>query len=355
MKAVSRFEANLLRLLHCVMGRVPVEQVLPIVLGAARPPRCLSRDAILLAQEALAKGCVQWLARTGGWRRQRHLRADSAVEARLWQRTPPRELALRFSRHSLAFMLWLTAVRPGGSASSWEVPLAELTVSDSLLLFMAYQTLRETEARDGLRSLPAIQSSIPCRLAYPQDFFHARELAQADFLPWTSGLGACILEVLQNLLARDWIAVEATKARIGDWQAMQALGEAQDHALVPFLDALEQAGRLDLARFVLEALEALVMPAAEPRFWVGGLKNAGPRLADRAATHRAALALIRRSDRLWQWEQRARGVGYLDEGYAASQLWKRDWERCQGDELHARAQALIRQLEPLASAGGPQS
>src|SRR5262249_21311519 len=152
-----------------------------------------------------------------------------------------------------------------------------------------------------------------------------------------------------------WVALEAAKARIDDWEAMQALGHAQEQVLAPFLEALEQAGRFDLARFVLHALTALVTPAAEPRFWVGSLRDAGPRLADRTATHRAALALVRQTDRLWQWERQARSVGYLDEGYAASQLWKHDWECCQGDALHARAQALVRQLEPLAPSGGIES
>jgi hypothetical protein len=157
---------------------------------------------------------------------------------------------------------------------------------------------------------------------------------------------------MQVPLARCWIALEALKQRITDWETMQQLGRAQEQAIQPFLAAMEEAGRYDLARFVLEAMAALLPDKIGPRFWVGGLRGAGPRLADRTATHRAALAFVRQTDRLRQWERRARGIGYLDEGYAASQLWKRDWERCQGDVLHARAQALQRALDPLTSPGG---
>jgi hypothetical protein len=57
--------------------------------------------------------------------------------------------------------------------------------------------------------------------------------------------------------------------------------------------------------------------------------------------------LPRHLERLHQWERRARGVGFLDEGYASSQVWKADWERYDGDELAARAAALVRQVEPL--------
>ena len=43
----------------------------------------------------------------------------------------------------------------------------------------------------------------------------------------------------------------------------------------------------------------------------------------------------------------ARGVGYFDEGYAASQLWKADWEQVQGDLMVERAHAIVRQLDPM--------
>lgn len=355
MKHVSRFEANLLRVLHCILGRIPVEQALPIVLHALPRPRCLSREAVALVQDALAKGCVQWLARNGGWRRERHLRGERAVDGRLWDRTPQTDLNLNFSRHSLAFLIWLTAARPGGAKSAWRASGDRLTMADRLLVFLAYKALRGTEAGAGLRALPAVHNHVPCRLAFPQDFVDGPALTVADFLPSTKGLGASFLEVLQHPLARGWVQLEAAKARITDWETMQALGHAQEQVLLPYLDALAQAARFDLARFVLEALVKLLPATAAPRFWVGGLVNAGPRLADRTGTHQAALAFVRQMERLKEWERQARGVGYLDAGYAASQLWKQDWERCQGDVLHARAQALTRQLDPLHSLGGAES
>ena len=66
MRAFTRFEFNLLRVLHAVLGRVPVAQILPIVLSATTKPRWLTSKAVALMQDALAKGCVQWLARSGG-------------------------------------------------------------------------------------------------------------------------------------------------------------------------------------------------------------------------------------------------------------------------------------------------
>jgi hypothetical protein len=351
MKSVSRFESDLLRVLHAILGRVPVEQVLPIVLGVAQKPECLSRNAVMLVQDALAKGCVQWLARNGGWRNARFLHDGQAKDGRLWQRTPPQELTLRFSRYALAFLIWLTAAQPGTGKSAWRMPGRKLTQADSLLLFLACEALHGTEASAGLRASPAVQGNALCRLAFPQEFVRAPALASADYLPWTTGLGGCILEVLQQPLARGWIELETAKSKIGDWETMQALGLAQERALSPFFDTLEQTRRCDLARFALDALTRLLPASAKARLWIGGLPDAGPRLADRQATYRAALAFVVQTDRFKRWEKEARGVGFVDYGYAAAQLWKQEWERYGGDVLHARSQALLRELDPMHSPG----
>src|SRR5262249_29787108 len=65
MKAVSRFEYNLLRILHFFLKRLPLEQVRGILVNKfdREQPRCLSRAAVELVQDALAKGCVELLAR----------------------------------------------------------------------------------------------------------------------------------------------------------------------------------------------------------------------------------------------------------------------------------------------------
>ncbi len=353
MRTVTPFEGSLLRVLHGLVGRGPMEPVVALVLAPMPRPRGLQPDAIALVQEALAKGCVQWLARAG-WQREPHLRGERPVEGRLWERTPPSELALRFSRHSLGFLVWLTSSRPVGGSLAWDAPAGELTPADRLLLFLAHEALRGTEAAAGIRSLSAVRTNVLCRLAYPQDFVNERPLVAADLLPWTASLAGCILEAMQSHLARCWVELETAKKRIQDWELMQRLGRVQEQTLAPFFDAVQQAGRLDLARFVLAAGRRLLSADARPSDWVGGLTTAGSRLADRTAMYRAALALVRQMDRLREWERQARSVGYLDEGYTAAQLWKQDWEHFDGDVLHSRGQALVQQLEPMASPGGPK-
>ena len=132
---------------------------------------------------------------------------------------------------------------------------------------------------------------------------------------------------------------------------MRNLGRSQERVLTAFLDAVERAGRLDLARFLLRAAHQLLGEHADAALWVGGLAKAGPR-AGRSGRRRtrAPSALLRQLPRLQSWDRRARSVGYFDEGYQAAQLWKADWEQYDGDALHDRARAIVRQLDPLRQA-----
>jgi hypothetical protein len=364
MKVVSRFENRLLRILSCFLRRLPLDAVRAEVeqpFDAARP-RGLSRPAVELVREALAKGCTAILAGAGvaraegtvpgdGWRRERFLRAGQVTHGRLWERTPPERLGLTFSRHALGFLLWIAAAKPADVRNAWEVSEEELTVGDRFLLFLAFEALRPTFAGGLLRKRPPFTRDGLCRLAFPDDFADNDENPVPDFAPWTTGVGAYTMEVLQRALAQRWVEVERGKETIPDWQRMRNLGRSQEQTLNGFLDAITAAERPDLARFLLQAAHEVLGDGLHPRQLVGGLKNAGPRMADRMETNQGALALVRQLDRFRKWERAARRVGYFDEGYARSQLWLLDWERWQGDLLHGKAQALIQQLDPLKQVG----
>lgn len=350
MRSVSRFEANLLRLLGYFLRREPPERALPILENRCAAPSCLHRNAIHLIQDALAKGCVFLLARRGGWRRERFLRGDRVVEGRLWERTPPAELGLTFSAHTLRFLIWITANRLGDSERGWRASEEELTLGDRLLLYFAHEGLRNVAEALGAPALrtqqPFMQHAL-CWLAFPEDYTTVPTGIRPNFAPWTNGAGAFMLEAWQVELARRWIEVESSKERLADPQAMRLLGLAQERVLTAFLDAIEQAGRMDLARFLLQAAAVLLGPHVHAGMWTAQLNLTGQRVADRAATYQAATFFLRTLDRLQAWERRARGIGYFDEGYAASQLWKADWEQVQGDRLIERARAIVQQLDPM--------
>jgi hypothetical protein len=353
MQNVSRFEASLLRLLYYFLRREPPERALPLVEQRVEAPRCLSRPAVGLVKDALAKGSVFLLAQRGGWRDERHLRGDKIVAGRLWQRTSPEDLGLTFSRHSLAFLIWITSARPGDKDPAWAPEHTQLTPADLLLLFFAHEGLRETVESLGA---PALRKRAPyaqhglCWLAYPEDFTAVPAELGPSFVPWTNGLGACMLEALQPDLTGRWLQVEGSKERLADPQVMRAIGQSQDRVLSAFLDAVEKAGRRDLARFLLRAAAYLVGPHAHPGMWTGGLQMGGLRLADRAATYQAATAFLRHLDRLAAWERWARTIPHYEEEYKAAQLWLSDWEDYQGEQLVARAQGIVRSLDPMRQA-----
>jgi hypothetical protein len=350
MQSVSRFEANLLRLLWYFLRREPPERALPLLEHRCAAPTCLHRNAIRLIQDTLAKGCVWLLARRGGWRRERFLRGERTVKGRLWERTPPTELGLSFSAHTLRFLIWITANRPGDSEATWIVQENDLALGDRLLLYFAHEGLRNVAEALGapvLRTQEPFVRHALCWLAYPEDYQAAPAGARPNFAPWSTGNGASIFEAFQPELARRWIEVESSKERIADPQAMRVLGQAQERVLTAFLDTIEHAGRMDLARFLLQAAVVLLGPHAHADMWTAHLNFSGQRVADRAATYQAATVLLRTLDRLQTWERRARGVGYFDEGYAASQMWKEDWEQVQGDRLIERARSIVGHLDPM--------
>jgi hypothetical protein len=352
-KSINRFEANLVRLARFVVGGLSAAQGRALLLQECPRPRCLSRAAVQLVQDTLAKGCVRLLARHGGWRRERFLRSNQIADGYLWQRTPPTELALHFSRHTLELLLWLTAENvDDGKMSRRGHADTDLTPADAFVCYHVLTALEEANIRRGLVKRLGLARQNLCRLAFPREYATLTLEPPPGFSRWTKGLAGCILETMQTTLANHWLAVERGKRQIADWQHMQALGRAQETILHAYLDALEKAGRQDLARFLLMLLaDLLAADDVRAANWIGGLKTAGARLADRATTHEAALVVVRQLPRLQRWERQARSVGYFDENYAASQLWKSDWERWQGEKLCRRADVLLRELNLLAGEG----
>jgi hypothetical protein len=347
MRTVSRYEADLLLVLHCFMRRAPLEQALPILAGRCVKPRCLSREAVELAQDALAKGCTTLLARRGGWRPARYLRGDRIAAGRLWDRTSPADLGLAFSHQAMEFLMWVTASNPTATRDQWRAAPDDLSPGDRLLCFFAYEALRATEFAPALRQLAAFARHGLCWLAFPEDFADNPECP--EMTPWVGGVGACVLEALETTLAEGWLQVERRKGKVSSWQRMRAVGGAQEIVLATFLDAADRNGRRDLARFLLHAAARLLDNAPSSRAWVGALELQGLRLADRTDAYRAAMVFLRMLDRLQQWERQARTVAFYDEDYAASQLWKADWQALEADSLVERAQAVARELEPLST------
>src|SRR5262249_8675995 len=157
----------------------------------------------------------------------RHLRGNQIAEGRLWQRSPVSELRLHFSRHTLELLLWFTADSPGDSKSRRRPPPdAELTPADALVCYHAYLALRDTSACRALSGRLGFGTQELCWLAFPDDFVRRPADQSIDFVRWTSGVGACIVEAMQSELARRWHQAVGRMLRASEWQAMQQQGHA---------------------------------------------------------------------------------------------------------------------------------
>ena len=349
-KSVSRFEANLLRILRFFLKQTPAEQAMRLVNDRLDRPPCLTAVAIELVKDSLAKGCVLYLVRAGAWKRDRFLRAGEPKFGRLWDRSPIERIALEFSRHVLEFLMWITAVKPKEERTVFSVEDEEQTAADRLLFFLAYEALRaDGELAKRLRGFPAFGENALVWLAYPNDFAGDANAAVPTFDVWFAEPGSTILESLQPMLETRWLEIERSKGLIGDWTALSQHGQVQGRLLDTFTQAANNAGRRDLVRFLLSTMaRVLSTPDMAPTFWTGGLQGAGPtRLADRLATQRNALALLRNAERFRGWEGDARRSGYLDEDFAASKFWLSDWERFNFTTIADRAQHVLHELEPL--------
>lgn len=348
--AVSRFEYNLLRLLRFLLGHAPTDQAVPLLNAKLPAPPCLSPVCVKLVRETIAKGVVLHLVRAGGWRKQKFLRKNEPKDGRGWERTPLEERKLAFSPHPVELLIWLTSEKLSETKDPGPTPKQELTVADEIFFALAFENLRGiADVLPVVQKFPCFRRNPLCWLTFPGDVAYPEGKAPG-FERYVTGLGAVVMECLQPHLAHRWTRSEREKGQIADWKKMRLQGTAEYDALSGFLAAAGKANRPDLARFLLRTAGAILAnrPDLTPEFWTGGLKDSRPqRLADRLETTRAALALPRQMETLRGWDRKARTVGYFDEDYQASQLWKADWEAGHGDEVANRAHEVLEQLEPL--------
>lgn len=345
MRVVSRFEAELLRILEGVLNRAPLEHVFDLPPAPLPDPIRLSRAALDLIADRLEKGIPGLLMRCGGWFPARHLEEGRIAEGRLWDRVPASNRELNFTGHALDLLITLARRDSFANSDSNADPSHKVlkidgppTLGDRILFFFAYRRLRDSSLRFALRQRPEFADPL-FRLTFPEDVVERTSSATPDFRYWLCEERLWFLEVLQPMLAARWVAVERRKRRIRDPAEMQAIGNAQDSILGTFLEQIAAAGRRDLARFLLHAATALLSSGQEPWFHLPDLDSASA--LDRSKTFGATLTFLRHLQTWEQWVSAARNVGYLDDGYQESQLLKSDWEHWEGANLCRRARDVM--------------
>lgn len=346
MKEVSQFEANLIRTLRCVVGQIPIEQTLPAILREWPCPRCLSRACVELVKDTLAKGIPRFLARQG-WNVERFIHDESIVEGRLWQRSPLEHRQLEFSRHTLEWLIWLTAENPGKPESLPNIPWDDCTVGDAVLFLLTFARLRETPAEANLLGTGVIKGNSLVALVFPEAFADQECSSSVEEIGrWFRPDRAWLLEALQPWSRMRWLETETEKRRVLSRDELQNVGAAQQAILDAYLDAADRSGRRDLTRFVMDvAVDLLRSSTDDDRAnWFDRVDVGDLRIADRQSVYESGLVLLRSLSRLDQWNQSARNIGFYDEEYEASQLWKSDWEKWNGDSVCRQAREIVDSL-----------
>lgn len=345
MKEVSQFEANLIRILQCSVGQSPVEQTLPIILRRWSRPRCLSRACVDLVKDSLAKGVPLFLARQG-WRVDRFVRDESIVAGRLWERSPVDHRQLEYSEHTLTWLMWVTAEHAGNPDELPAISFDDCTVGDAVLLLLTFARLRQTPAEPHLRRMSIFRDNPLVLLLFPDAFAHEKLDAAAELGRWFRPERAWLLEALQPWLRLHWLEIETEKRQMHSRDDLQSVGTAQQTVLDAYLDAADRAGRRDLIRFVMDvAIELLRTGTSQVGVkWFDLVEVGDLRIADRQSVYESGLVLLRSLARFEQWNQTARTVGFHDEDYQASQLWKSDWEQWNGDSVCRQAREVVESL-----------
>jgi len=330
-KTVSRFEADLLQLLHCILKRAPVEAVMPIALRPKMRPACLSQTAVDLIADTLNKGVVHLLAEAGGWRQEKRLRGDKLAIGRLWRIDDPKKLQLEFSANSLDFLIEFTVCDLIEDTWRWRPkPKTPLTLGDELLLFYAYEAFHPNDVGRAFAKRQAFNRHGLVQLAYCDQIGPPGD--EPRMAIWLEQ-GAFVLECLQHHLAQRWVAMEQAKVGLHAAKEMRRVGKAQQVILDSLFQHAEQHQRRDLAFFLVHAARQLLGRDPSAAEWTSQLNVGELRLADRHEVYDAALAFVRRFQQLGAWQQHALGVAYWDEDYQAAQFWKETWEALGADQL----------------------
>lgn len=346
MKVVSTFEQSLLTIARTLTGQVPLDDSLFLFRREHPRPSCLSRAAVELLEDTLAKGVILRLASLG-WQEGRTLREGSVVSGRLWERVPLEHRQLHFSGQTVELLMWMTAENLQRPGLPWRHDPQSLTLGDELLLLLAMMALEETQCVGPLLAQQAFREQPLIRLLYPDQFLERKYNSGGGFSPWLTERSSWVLEALQPLLVERWSRLERSKRDTSSRKLLLQLGHRQKDILTEFLDAIDAAGRRDLARFLLVMADRMLAPPQPEKVWFANLDVRGASLQIREEAYRSGLSVLESLARLADWQRQAVGIGYYDEGYAASQLWKSQWEVLRGDVACERAAALVRNFTSL--------
>lgn len=278
---VAASERDLLMVTRALIGKVPVENVAPLMGAHKAVSPTIGPTAMRLFKQTLSRGLPLTLARRGGWQHDAYLSADGeVVSGRLWQRRRPPRLTLTGFSFRLCRLLAgqvsraeLADVGLGNSPrrkpderdeGRLAEPLAaeRITLGDQLVLYLACDLAERAGLLESswlgavLTRLPAMGRTPLFWLAFPE-LLVARDGSDpvGDVSPLFEGDGATLFEALQVDLARRVVALERKKRRWVDPEPLVAIARLQHAVFETLMQHASAARRRDLLMFVPLAAE----------------------------------------------------------------------------------------------------
>ncbi len=336
---VAESEHALLSIARAVVGELPPRAVSSVLLRKRKAIQQMDARSLDLLKQTLAIGVPLTLVRRGGFRRTRHV-GDSGVvtEQRAFERN---ELSLHFGEETFRLLAHLVAsdVSQAGLGGSKLVP----TLGDQLVTYLAADVTRAVAAPRGAR----LTRSALCW------FGHLRSVARTapKSAPPLMPLVECpaVIESLSPDWATRWVACDRGKASVITCDDMIALGHTQQLLLESYFDAIDAAGRRDLARFFVQAVARLIKEDEDPLAWAGSLKLSKEPLSRRAEAYHAAATSYFMIERVARWATEAGAVHFIDDDYDQAQLFLSIWEEV-GEEGLAVCRERVSALEDVHSA-----
>lgn len=300
---------------------------------AWQAPAKLSPGGLRVLEDTLGKGAVLWLTRHGAWR------------DRLWDRRAPP--AILFESATVQVLQWLLE-QPLSHESAGPLRLLQSSsLGLELLLLATLAAAVETPAERQVACQPAVRASPLCRVAFPVSLAlvgGADATAPLTFDPAQD----FALEALQPSLAKWWRAGERLKARLLMPADVTRCGMTQARTLDQLFAWADANDKRERCTFLLEAMAPLLHEKATAADFVAPFEERLP-LRERHGARRAAGAALQGIARLQSWDEQARTVRFIDDGYEAAQLRVKTYESVFGPARFRIAQRVRDELEALPS------
>jgi hypothetical protein len=311
-------------------------------------------SAMRVLESTLSKGVVKMLARLGGARPRVRPDLGSSKLARVFDVRPAPKIA--FGTYTFELVRWLTNAPLGARDNAPRFDAAPRTLGDEICAYLALGLVEGQRLERVVAASPGLHTPLTW-LAFARSLArHGNETATAPNLDSlvASEDARIVVECLAGDLARRWTA-SAVWDQEDVLQAEHAvrIGLLERAVLDGFLDAVERAGRWDLATFMIEAAARVLPSGAKPRDIAARaaprVRAEGPLRARTEARQRAG-ALFHALGRLGKKRDELALVFFIDDGYDVAQATLSSWEMLDREGF-TRAENVLSTLASLEDLG----